>query len=269
MSSISTTSPTLCAFITFITSLTLLISLPPKRVMISPDRIPAWAAWLFCITPVTSTPCSTGSLYYATICGLRSTALILIHGRTISPFSISCLATHMAGSIAMANPIPWTGCTCIYVSCMSLTSLTLTTLGITFSTAATIVSSKLAICITSPGKVKCASRCYAFGTFCSRVIAAAQEGQLTWSMLTHRIEELRQSDNLSYALLALLRFVSRIHYINCDSLKKRAKKRLAKLSLKWGIYEKMWIEIVVAFKHRQCLGCCELSNELRISCVTF
>ena len=46
---------------------------------------------------------------------------------------------------------------CIYVSCISLTSLTLTTLGITFSTAATIVSSKLAICITSPGKVKCAS----------------------------------------------------------------------------------------------------------------
>jgi hypothetical protein len=52
----------------------------------------------------------------------------------------------------------------------------LTTLGITFSTAATIVSSKLAICITSPGKVKCASRCCAFRTFSSRVIACRSGG---------------------------------------------------------------------------------------------
>src|SRR5665647_2620924 len=105
--------------------------------------------------------------------------------------------------------------------------------------------------------------------FAPSPVALLQEAQPARSVLKQRTEGLGQSDNLSNAFLTLLRFVRRIYDVNRDSLKKRAKKRLSKPSLKGGIYEKMWIEIVVPFKHCQCFGRCEASNKLQISCVAF
>jgi|BarGraNGADG00212_2_1021979.scaffolds.fasta_scaffold05136_2 hypothetical protein len=147
MSSISTTSPTLCAFITFINSLTLLISLPPKRVMVPPTGSPPGRLGRFASRDPVS------SEHHVSIC--HDMAIRMDHDAGSDPFDRMYVHICVLYELDVAH---------------------LTTLGITFSTAATIVSSKLAICITSPGKVKCASRCCAFRTFSSRVIACRSGG---------------------------------------------------------------------------------------------